>query len=426
MALRLPAADGAGQLDRAGVEQQLLGQRRLAGVGVRDDREGAAAADFGGQPGVDSAGRREGWSVGGHASGYRAGRLRVESTTICAVPSARFRARRAAPRRRARRGVLPGRVRPGDGPADQPRLDDAARHPDLRPGLPSLPARALAVAAGRDRRGRASGRDVDRQHRRHSPHRLSAEAAARRACPIRCSTSAPGCSLCYVLQGVFGALLVRQVTADLTLQVLGAALFVQTPALLHRFGHTALCAHWTLLAAIWIAGDRRPRLPLAPRGVAGVVRGRRRDSAVPGGDGRADGTGRCGERRLGRGADRASCRSSPGPAPPPSSPSPSSCSGLSGYFLLGAGDQLRPRGRRLLLDEPAVAGDRHRLLRPAAGDSHRHARASTRAWSTSAPAGWRWLRPRWSSARGAASCCRRCGSAGSWSAGCCCWRSARW
>jgi hypothetical protein len=61
---------------------------------------------------------------------------------------------------------------------------------------------------------------------------------------------------CYILQGVFGALLVRQVTADFTLQVLGALLFVQTPALLHRFGHTALCAHWTLLAAIWIAGDR--------------------------------------------------------------------------------------------------------------------------------------------------------------------------
>ena len=26
--------------------------------------------------------------------------------------------------------------------------------------------------------------------------------------------------------------------------------------MLHRFGHTALCAHWTVLAAIWIAGDR--------------------------------------------------------------------------------------------------------------------------------------------------------------------------
>ena len=62
--------------------------------------------------------------------------------------------------------------------------------------------------------------------------------------------------ICFVLQGVFGALLVRQVTTDVVLQGLGAALFVLTPALLNRVGHTALCAHWTLLAAIWITGDR--------------------------------------------------------------------------------------------------------------------------------------------------------------------------
>ena len=60
VALRLAAADGAGQLDRAGVEQQLLGERRLAGVGVRDDRERAAPAHLGGQPGVDLAGCLEG------------------------------------------------------------------------------------------------------------------------------------------------------------------------------------------------------------------------------------------------------------------------------------------------------------------------------------------------------------------------------
>ena len=35
--------DLAGQLDRAAEQQQLFGQRRLAGVGVRDDRESAAA-----------------------------------------------------------------------------------------------------------------------------------------------------------------------------------------------------------------------------------------------------------------------------------------------------------------------------------------------------------------------------------------------
>ena len=43
---RLAAADGAGQFDRAGVEQQLLGQRRLARVGVRDDGEGAPPRDL--------------------------------------------------------------------------------------------------------------------------------------------------------------------------------------------------------------------------------------------------------------------------------------------------------------------------------------------------------------------------------------------
>ena len=40
-----------GQLDRAAEQQQLLGQRRLAGVGVRDDREGPPPARLGGDPG---------------------------------------------------------------------------------------------------------------------------------------------------------------------------------------------------------------------------------------------------------------------------------------------------------------------------------------------------------------------------------------
>ena len=46
MPLRLARADGAGHLDRAAVEQQLLGERGLARVGVRDDGEGAAAGDL--------------------------------------------------------------------------------------------------------------------------------------------------------------------------------------------------------------------------------------------------------------------------------------------------------------------------------------------------------------------------------------------
>ena len=46
---RVPPAlarlDGAGELDRAAVEQELLGERRLAGVRVRDDRERPALRD---------------------------------------------------------------------------------------------------------------------------------------------------------------------------------------------------------------------------------------------------------------------------------------------------------------------------------------------------------------------------------------------
>jgi hypothetical protein len=58
---------------------------------------------------------------------------------------------------------------------------------------------------------------------------------------------------CFALQGVFGALLVARFTAAPVLQVLGAAMFVQTPALIARTGHTALCAHWLLLAALWLS-----------------------------------------------------------------------------------------------------------------------------------------------------------------------------
>lgn len=57
---------------------------------------------------------------------------------------------------------------------------------------------------------------------------------------------------CFVLQGVFGALLVGTVTASPLLQLLGAALFVLSPVLLNRIGHQALCAHFLLLAALWL------------------------------------------------------------------------------------------------------------------------------------------------------------------------------
>ena len=47
-ALVLAVLDRAGQVDRVAVQQELLGQRRLARVGMGDDREGASAGDFGG------------------------------------------------------------------------------------------------------------------------------------------------------------------------------------------------------------------------------------------------------------------------------------------------------------------------------------------------------------------------------------------
>jgi len=40
------AADSASELDRAGVEQEFLGQRRLAGVRVRDDGKRAPPRDL--------------------------------------------------------------------------------------------------------------------------------------------------------------------------------------------------------------------------------------------------------------------------------------------------------------------------------------------------------------------------------------------
>ena len=55
----------AGDLDRAGEQQQLFGQRGLAGVGVGNDGEGAAAPHLGGEFGHREQGRRDGaagWS----------------------------------------------------------------------------------------------------------------------------------------------------------------------------------------------------------------------------------------------------------------------------------------------------------------------------------------------------------------------------
>ncbi|EIJ42480.1 hypothetical protein BegalDRAFT_1601 [Beggiatoa alba B18LD] len=58
--------------------------------------------------------------------------------------------------------------------------------------------------------------------------------------------------LCFMLQGIFGALLLRRITDSLVLQTLGASLFVLSPILLTRIGHITLCSQWLLLAGLYL------------------------------------------------------------------------------------------------------------------------------------------------------------------------------
>lgn len=70
----------------------------------------------------------------------------------------------------------------------------------------------------------------------------------------------------YVLQGVFGALLLRSFVRSPLLQMLGAALFVMSPPFVFRYGHAALTAHWQLLAGLWLYFEHpsfRPRVAAA-------------------------------------------------------------------------------------------------------------------------------------------------------------------
>lgn len=57
---------------------------------------------------------------------------------------------------------------------------------------------------------------------------------------------------CFILQGIFAALLLRLLTPHLILQTLGIIFFIIHPVLLHRFSHLALCAHWLVLAGLWL------------------------------------------------------------------------------------------------------------------------------------------------------------------------------
>lgn len=64
----------------------------------------------------------------------------------------------------------------------------------------------------------------------------------------------------YLLQGIFAALLMRLVTENVLIQILGTLFFVMNPILLQRLGHDTLCTHWLLLAGLWMYF----REPLSP------------------------------------------------------------------------------------------------------------------------------------------------------------------
>jgi len=58
--------------------------------------------------------------------------------------------------------------------------------------------------------------------------------------------------LCFCLQGMFGAILIRTLTNNIIIQLLGAAFFVVSPIMLYRICHPTLCSHWLLLGSIWL------------------------------------------------------------------------------------------------------------------------------------------------------------------------------
>lgn len=75
--------------------------------------------------------------------------------------------------------------------------------------------------------------------------------------PVDFQFIGPWLALCFALQGWMGVKLMELLTPGALQRLLGAALFVLAPVLLHRTGHDTLCAHWMLLAMFWL--HLRPR-----------------------------------------------------------------------------------------------------------------------------------------------------------------------
>ena len=85
----------------------------------------------------------------------------------------------------------------------------------------------------------------------------------------------------YVLQGVFGYLLVRVFCPQRWLALPAALLFLLSPVMIFRAGHVALASHWLLLLALWTFFQTRQNPRFRPRryalrwsavvGLAGLV-----------------------------------------------------------------------------------------------------------------------------------------------------------
>jgi hypothetical protein len=80
---------------------------------------------------------------------------------------------------------------------------------------------------------------------------------------------------CVLLQVAFARALVTRYVADPFAAFLGTALLAISPALIARYGHVNLCAHWLILWALWVFIDpersRRPGWWAAVLGVALLV-----------------------------------------------------------------------------------------------------------------------------------------------------------
>jgi hypothetical protein len=86
----------------------------------------------------------------------------------------------------------------------------------------------------------------------------------------------PWLALCFMLQGLLGAKLVKLATPHPATQAAGGALFTLAPPLLHRVvgpytGHSSLSAHWLVLAFLWIALAPSARAPRRRLGAAAAL-----------------------------------------------------------------------------------------------------------------------------------------------------------